>query len=233
VEDTLPEESVTESRSANSRPRRETSAERAYTQLKRDLTDGRYRPNQRLVELELAEDLRASRTPIRQALHRLQLQGFVEPSPHGWIVKDHSMEEILHIYEVRIALESEASRLAAERSSADELGEMRTHLDGLMRAGHADDISAFVRSHDAFHAAIVEASRNPILTEAVRVYRDHPYNRRVAHRYRQDDLTMANESHAAMFEAIQDRRVSEAVELTREHLGLSRSVTVRTSGGDW
>ena len=96
-------------------------SERCYTRLRRSIVDGRYRPHQRLVETDLAKELTASRTPVRQALQRLELEGLVAGSRHGWIVRQHSALDIQHIYDVRIALEGYASRLATERASDDHL----------------------------------------------------------------------------------------------------------------
>lgn len=208
-----------------------SASERAYTLLRKNLVAGRYRPNQRLVELDLADELKASRTPIRQALQRLEIEGFIEPSRHGWVIKDYSVEEITHIYEVRIALESEASRLAAERCSPADVAKMQHHLDQSTQAIEQQDITAFVKHHDEFHGMIVRSGKNPILADAVRLYREHPYNRRVAHTYRDEDLREAGESHRLMLEAIREGRPEDAGALTRAHLELSRSITLQRFAG--
>lgn len=207
-----------------------SASDRVYSLIRGNVVEGRYRPNQRLVELDLADELNASRTPIRQALQRLELEGLVQPSRHGWIIRDHSLDDIMKIYEVRIALEGQASRLACARSTGAELEAMQQALDRSTAAIADEDKRAFIKHHDAFHAAIVKASHNVVLEDAVRMYREHPYNRRVAHVYSTDDLRVAADSHARMLGAISSGRADDAEQLTREHLELSKAVTVQRFG---
>src|SRR2546430_2516572 len=88
-----------------------------YVQLRRAIVQGQLRPKQRLVEAELAETLEVSRTPIREALQRLALDGLVSRHRRGWVVREHEADEIKDIYACRAALEGYAARLAAVAAS--------------------------------------------------------------------------------------------------------------------
>jgi DNA-binding GntR family transcriptional regulator len=200
--------------------------ERVYAELRQGIVDGRYRPLQRLVELELAEELSASRTPVREALQHLELEGLVLASRHGWIVREHTAVDIHNIYDVRIALEGYASRLAAERASDEALSRLRAIHESALSNLDPGDRGEFVRLHDEFHAAILRAAENEVLGDAIRSYREHPSNRRVAHSYSVDELRAAAESHTAVLEAICGRAPDEAERLTREHLQLSLEATI-------
>lgn len=202
-------------------------AKRVYEELRVGILEGTYRLNQHLVETDLAEDLSSSRTPIRQALQRLELEGLVTATRSGWAVREHSMAEVIQIYDVRLPLEGFATRLAAERATEEEL-ERISAINRDLAALHDPDVrDAYARLHDELHDTIVLAAHNDILADAVRGYRAHPYNRRVAHLYSDAELRIAEESHAALVAAICARDAGEAEARGREHLDLSRQVTIQ------
>src|SRR5215211_4475027 len=97
------------------------AADGIYDRVRADIVHGALRPNQRLVEIELAERLGVSRTPIRETLQRLTLEGLVHRTRGGWVVHEHSQDEIRAIYEVRAALDGYAAFLAANRATEREL----------------------------------------------------------------------------------------------------------------
>jgi len=200
--------------------------EKVYGVLRQGIVDGTYRPQQRLVELELADELSASRTPVREALQRLEQEGLVVASRHGWIVRDHTAVDILRIYDVRIALEGYASKLAAERASDEDLRHLQSVHESMRAKQGLADREEFVTLHDEFHNAIVEAADNATLAEAIRRYREHPSNQRVAYSYTESELRQAAESHVEMLRAIVAPDPDGAERQTRIHLELSREATI-------
>ena len=210
---------------------------RLFTEIRHGIVEGRYRPHQRLVENELAKELSASRTPVRQALQRLELEGLVVASRHGWVIREHSAEDIHQIYDVRMALESFASRLATAKASDEDLEileaayqRMRSYEESAPNDESQIAGTSYVELHDLFHDAIVRCAGNAVLRDAIRSYREHPYNRRVAHTYSIAERQTAAESHEKMLSAICVRLPDEAERLTREHLVLSRDVTLQRVG---
>src|ERR1700753_1917999 len=94
-----------------------------YERLLQEVIRGELAPGEVLTEMALAERLQVSRTPIREALTRLEQDGLIKRTGRGMVIRERSPEEILDIYEVRILLEADAARVAAERrSSLDVLG---------------------------------------------------------------------------------------------------------------
>ena len=90
-----------------------------YSRIRSAILRGELRPNEPLIEADLALSLGVSRTPIREGLQRLATDGLIVARRRGWAVRDHSEAEIRHIYEVRAALEGYAAWLAAERETPD------------------------------------------------------------------------------------------------------------------
>ncbi len=95
--------------------------EKVYQSLRRMVLLGEIRPNERLVETELASRLQVSRTPVREALQRLASDGLIVSRLPGWVVYEHSPMEIRDLYEARVALEGYAARLAALRAPGQEV----------------------------------------------------------------------------------------------------------------
>ena len=92
-----------------------------YEQLRQSIIEGRLLPGESLVEANLASTYGVSRTPIREALTRLQQDGLVHRGDRGLVVRESTPEEILDIYETRVILEAQAARLAAKRRTEFEL----------------------------------------------------------------------------------------------------------------
>ena len=135
-----------------------------YQRLKEAIRAGDLVPGQQLVESVLAEWCEVSRTPIREALSKLQHDGLVERNDRGLVVRERSPEEVLDIYETRIALEGTAARMAAERRNSHDLILLRravARLDGVT----TEDVDGMVRANRAFHTAVWRASHNSSLID--------------------------------------------------------------------
>jgi len=132
--------------------------------LQNDIVNGVFSPGDPLVEVALAERYDVSRTPVREALRKLQADGLVEQFARGYRVTLHSPQDILDLYDVRIALEQVAARSAAERSTAFDLARLKQAqrtLSDAVAAGSAVSVSSAL-TH-AFHEALWEATHNKTL----------------------------------------------------------------------
>ncbi|TDE08486.1 GntR family transcriptional regulator [Jiangella asiatica] len=138
--------------------------ERAYLALKADIVEGRLRPGQLIVEGELAERYALSKTPVRHALNRLEVEGMVEILPRrGSIVRFFSVRDVQHVYLLRRLLEPEASALAAKRATPEDVERLR-ELEARAEAARIDgDFSPGA----AFHVAVAELARVPPLTAII------------------------------------------------------------------
>jgi DNA-binding GntR family transcriptional regulator len=141
-----------------------------YEALLKLVVAGRLRPRQHLVETELARQLGVSRQPVREALQRLQQEGWVEFGPKGGaFVHDPSVHEVDELLAVRALLEVEAARLAAPRASERQLD----RLLGICSDGEAavrdSDLERFSSANYGFHAAFAELAGNRVLAQLWRV----------------------------------------------------------------
>jgi DNA-binding GntR family transcriptional regulator len=196
-----------------------------YDRVRADIVHGVLRPNQRLVEVELAERLGVSRTPVRETLQRLTLEGLVQRNRGGWVVHEHSPQEIRSIYEVRAALEGYAAFLAAGRASADELHELET----LYPAG--DDAFALgpddqVELNERFHDGVIAAAGNARLAQLSRASREYYFNHRIARRYDVGETRESIEGHRRILAALAQGDGRAAESRAREHVDYALEIVL-------
>jgi DNA-binding GntR family transcriptional regulator len=125
-----------------------------------------------LVEAALARHYGTSRTPIREALRRLESDGLIERGPRSLRVRSRSPEEILDIYDVRIPLEGLAARAAAQRRGPLDVARLR-RAAAEMRAADAGDPRAMAAANRRFHEALWNASHSTTLVDVLRRMQDH------------------------------------------------------------
>lgn len=151
------------------RPGRSSGAE-AYELLLAGIEDGDLAPGTRLREAELAHRLGLSRTPIREALKRLELQALVAHEPHhGAVVASLDYGQTAELYLMREMLEGTAARLAAQHATTVEIGVLE---DMVARdRGVVDDPRTLARTNRQFHRQLRDAARNRFLTQALETLR--------------------------------------------------------------
>lgn len=198
-------------------------SEAVYEHLRGEIVRGKLRPNERLIEAEIADRLRVSRTPVRESLQRLAADGLVVSRRRGWLVYEHSIDQIRDIYETRAALEGFAARLAAERGSWKAL----QHIAGILL-----DSAGILRSprehlvdlNDIFHDAIIQASGNQQIVTYIKRNRLYYFNYRVAAMYSDEEAALSRSQHEALVEALLRRDGDAAERITREHIATALRV---------
>lgn len=196
-----------------------------HATLQRDIVDGVFSPGEPLVELALAERYNVSRTPIREALRKLEADGLVEQFARGYRVSQHSPQDILDLYDVRIALEQVAARSAAERRTPFDLAKLRQAQQALSDTVAASD-SAWASSAcaHAFHAALWEATHNKMLIATL-----ESLERRIT-AFSSSTLSYPGrgstivEEHAQIVEAVSSGAAELAGKLNGEHMSQSRDI---------
>ncbi|MFI1203402.1 GntR family transcriptional regulator [Streptomyces sp. NPDC020883] len=140
--------------------------ERVYEALLELITTRALRPGQHLVESELASHLGVSRQPVREALQRLDTDGWVDLRPaQGAFVHEPTEEEADQLLTVRTLLEAEAARLAAAHPDPGGVAELERLCDQGERAVQDDDVETAVALNAAFHAKVTELAGNAVLAE--------------------------------------------------------------------
>jgi DNA-binding GntR family transcriptional regulator len=141
-----------------------TPGEETYAAIRRSILEGALRPGERIVEQQLAETLNVSRTPVREALLKLERDNLVARIGRGMAVRTYSSDEVRDIYNLRAHLESYGARLAADRITEAELAALERIQDDmeLTRPGlsQAEVIRILSRDNQRFHLLVVRAARS-------------------------------------------------------------------------
>ncbi len=139
--------------------------ERAYIYLKNLILEGEYQPGDRLIERELADKLKISRTPIREALFRLESQGFVKTVPRkGVIVSNISEQEVIEVFTILSSLEVLAAKLAAQRMDEETRKEFDRQIAELEKLEQQDE-DDFELEHIEMNLLLYKAAKSPKLFE--------------------------------------------------------------------
>lgn len=197
------------------------ASDRAYAALRSEIVGWRIEPGTSLAEVELAERLGVSRTPVREALARLMADGLVAPvGGRGLVVSPFSLAEVELLYELRIALETQASRLAAARRDAavfEQLADEFAHIADMLGgegAGRTDYYSLVER----FDLAIDDAVGNRYLVAELRGMRAHVARARRITSRSDERLSAAAAEHLAIVRAIVEGDGELAAAATFVHL---------------
>lgn len=144
----------------------ESQANGCYQQLLLSIQRGQLKPGDYLREQVLAEELGVSRTPVREALRRLEAEGLLQSEPRfGMVIRDLSYAEVIELYEVREMLERSAARMCARVITDVELTELET-IQSDMEAARHDAREMAVHNH-TFHMAVLHGAKNRYLLKAL------------------------------------------------------------------
>ncbi len=210
---------------AKSVPLPPSRAEEVYTQLKSDIADFRLVPGDRFSEHDICDRLAVSRTPVRQALFRLQQEGLVEVMfRSGWRVLPFDFDKFDQLYDLRMVLET----TAAQRLCQQEAGESSPLLQDLKErwlvpaSERSDDATQVAAWDEAFHETLVKAAGN---AEMARVHHDVTERIRIIRRLdflKQMRIDATFDEHAKILRAIIARKADRAELLLRSHIQSSQ-----------
>lgn len=193
-------------------------AAEVYERLRQAIVEGSIRPNERLIEAELAERLQVSRTPVRETMLRLAGDGLIVNHRRGWVVREHSAEEVREVYEVRAALEGFAARLAAERATEEELEEIATNHRAYAEHAEASARGEVLEHNDAFHDAVIKAARNDLLAQRIRANSQYYFIHRIAGFLSDEEARSSIEGHENLVQALMARDPDRAERVARENV---------------
>ena len=205
-----------------------TRSDDVYERLREAILTGRARPNERLIEAELADRLQVSRTPIRESLQRLAAEGLVVSRRRGWVVLEHTSVEIREIYEARAALEGYCARLAAQRATDAQLKETASlhHPKRNLKSSRQH----LVEINDRFHDAILAAAQNERLADMIRRNRTYYFTFRIAQLYGDEEADASIAGHQAIVRALLQRDANRAEREMRAHIDLALTVILAKLG---
>ena len=202
-----------------------------YARIREDIVSGALQPGTPLVELAMAERYGTSRTPVREALRRLEQDGLVEPGVRGMRVRARTSEEILEIYDVRITLEATAARWAAERRTELDLMRLRRAHER-MEATDTSDAAAMAESNRRFHETVWAASHNSTLVEMLQHLNAHLVRYPATTLTREGRWATVLDEHTRLIDAIAERDAAGAAKTAEEHMAAAREIRLRMAGED-
>lgn len=200
-----------------------------YNALRRAIVTGELRPNQPLIEIDLAAKLEVSRTPVREALQRLVAAGLIVPRKRGWAVREFTADEIRQNAETRMALEGYAAHLAAVRGSTEQIALIVSLHKKRLKLRKIDE-QLRVETNRDFHDAIMRAAGNDRLTDAIYRSGQFYFNAPIARLTTEDEFAQGNADHALIVAAIVSHDGSAAEIAMRAHIQRTFSVFWRLSG---
>jgi DNA-binding GntR family transcriptional regulator len=196
---------------------------RIYEKIRMAILTGEIPAGERLVELDLAAKMKSSRTPVREALQKIASEGLVYSIPRaGYIVGEMSESEIQDIFEARLAVEQAAARLALERITQEELGELEISLknsEESVKRGVKDQMIGF---DTEFHEILCGASRNQRLIQFGQMLRDHLLKYRIFGLRVSEMARDAVSEHMQIFKALQSKDQQELEHSISRHLENSK-----------
>lgn len=193
-------------------------ARQAYTRIRDAIERHQYQPGERMREADLAKSLGISRTPTRDALKQLEVEGLLEAAPRrGLVVATLDQQHLTEIYALRDVLEALAARLAARQASEAEISTLRANLERQAETS-SDDIDALIRLNSQFHNTVYRASRNRYLVDALHALQT-PLALVPGTTYSDPGRpAQALRQHQRLVDAIEQRDQDQAEAVAREHM---------------
>ena len=190
-----------------------------FEHLREAIISGKLRPGERLMEMQLAEEMGVSRTPVREAIPKLELEGLVIMVPRrGAYVSDLTIKDVAETYEIRSALESLAAGLAAERITANEGEELERILVQIGQCIENNDLNRSLELDEQFHNVLYQASKNDRLVQIINNLRESIQRFRAITMGTPGRLEAVFNEHMKIVEAISDRNPELAELLAQEHI---------------
>lgn len=195
-----------------------------FENLREAIINGQLRPGERLMEVQIAEELGVSRTPVREAIRKLELEGLVVMVPRkGAYVSNVSIKDISDVFQIRRALEGLAAELAAEKLTEEQLEELEQLLARTAETVNKLDVMTTVDIDTGFHQVIYEASRNEKLSSMLYHLREQIQRFRTQSLSRPGRLQQALMEHKAIMEALKEGDGELARRLVEEHIESAES----------
>jgi DNA-binding GntR family transcriptional regulator len=195
--------------------------------LRTMLVEGRIAPGAKLNERELAEQLHVSRTPLREAIKMLAMEGLVDLLPNrGAVAVKLSETDVINTFELLAMLEGLAGELAAQRITEPELAELRAKHYEMLAAFARRDLSGYYRLNAAIHAAIGDAAKNPVFNNTYRSVNARVQSLRFRTNQNEAKWKRAVKEHEQMIEALDARDGAALKAILQQHLAHKRDTVL-------
>lgn len=201
-----------------------------YETLREAIRSGVLTSGERLMEIQVAEELGVSRTPVREAIRRLEAEGLVVMLPRrGTYVSDMSLRDISDVFEIREALEVLAVGLAAERITDMEMEALERMMIEFDEVVTKNDVDGLVELDIRFHTKLYEASRNIRLITILNNLREQTTRFRMTSMSVPGRMQDTLDEHRAIVEALGRRDPEEAAKVTQYHLAQAETIFLESA----
>ncbi|MGE5840714.1 MAG: GntR family transcriptional regulator, partial [Deltaproteobacteria bacterium] len=209
-------------------PDRKSLGEHVFENLRQAIIRGDVAPGDRLVESRIAGVLDISRTPVREAIHKLEREGLLRKLPHGGFTVVHlSREDIEETFGIRSVLESYAARLAALNHRKEDLIPLEEKIREFQVCLAEGRLEQLPKINTEFHNLLYALSRSPKLIKLLNDLRDQVFRfRRILLKIDNMGRT-SNEDHCKMLEAIRQRDVDRVEKLVKDHIERGKTIVLR------
>jgi DNA-binding GntR family transcriptional regulator len=197
------------------------ASDRAYGQIRNMILSGELSPGTQIREEQLAESCGVSRTPVRDALRRLEAEQFIRRSDtQRSFVADWSLDDIEDAFQLRAMLEAHVAKRAATRISWDQLERLRSHNKAILKciSGSKTDVPAFIEHNRWFHAIILEAADSDRLSVMLAQVIEQPVVLRTALQYDRENLQRSWHEHEELLAAFTHRDADWACAVMTSHI---------------
>jgi DNA-binding GntR family transcriptional regulator len=191
--------------------------------LENMILTGVFQPRERLVELNLAKDLEVSRFWVRDAFKILETKGLIEVIPYkGAMVCDVDEHEIENIFEVRVELDSLATRKAAENAQKSDINYLKRMARKFEESVKRGDIGEMISANEDFHSYIYELSQNPTLIQVINQLKAQSHILRYHAWASPDVIKRIQKEHKLLIKALDNKDLKLLDELARRHISYSK-----------
>lgn len=202
-----------------------------FEKIREDILNDQYAHGEKIVEAKLAEELGVSRTPVREALKQLELDGLVENIPNrGVIVKGISKQDIYDIFTIRMAIEGIAAQWAVERMSDEELAQLKEVFELMEFYTFKGDVTKISELNTKFHEIIYMATKSRYLEHVLRDFQLFIKSTRNKSLRSEGRIDTALEEHQKIVKAFMERDAETAVEMLTNHITNSRRNAMSITG---
>jgi DNA-binding GntR family transcriptional regulator len=207
---------------------RKSAGEHIFEHLKQAIIRGDIPPGSRMVETRIAETMGVSRTPVREAIHKLEIEGLLTKQPHsGFAVTGLSREDIEECFGIRAVLEGYAARLATMRHTPEQLKPLIRKNELFRKHLEKDDLKALPKINTDLHNMIYALSGSPKLTRMINDLKEQILRFREIILKSKSLARASHKDHSDMLAMMQERRAEEAEKLVREHILRGQSAVLR------
>lgn len=201
-----------------------------FEYLRDAILSGKLKPGERLMEIQLADKLGVSRTPVREAMKKLEQENFIEMMPRkGAYVKDINAKDMLDVLEIRALLEGFAAFQAASVMGDKEIKDLEKLVERFEKAILLEDKEGLIETDNKFHDIIYRSTKNDKLKEIIKGLQDQFHRFRIIYFSEFDDYEQIMQGHKDIVKAIKQNQPQVARQVAEDHIRLVEKSVVAWS----